>query len=186
MSPYQSPRVEKVKDIPGERWSKMDGFTNDYEVSSEGRIKSLKYGGQKLLAFVDSRGYPSLQLRNKTGKQKTYIVRRLVAKAFIANPMNKREVNHKNGVKNDNSVKNLEWSTPKENSQHAYDSGLHKAKRGKDCKLARPVIQMDLDGKFIRKWDCIQDAKRFTGCKCVSHVCLGLYKTGAGFKWAYA
>lgn len=61
---------------------------------------------------------------NIDGKPKSYLVHRLVAKLFIPNPDNKPDVNHKNGDKHDNSVKNLEWCTKSENEKHAWKNGL--------------------------------------------------------------
>ena len=69
---------------------------------------------------------------NIPGEKKKSYVHRLVALAFIPNPENKEEVNHKNGRKNDNRVCNLEWNTYSENLQHAYDTGLKVSKKGKE------------------------------------------------------
>lgn len=79
-----------------------------------------------LKATVGSHGYPSVDI----GKGYSTLVHRLMAKYFIPNPLNKREVNHKNGVRTDFTVSNLEWCTPSENMQHCYSSGHRVNKKG--------------------------------------------------------
>lgn len=69
-------------------------------------------------------GYLVVTLRNDSGKRKTLRVHRLVAEVFIPNRFNKSEVNHKDGVKTNNKISNLEWTTHSENIKHAWDNKL--------------------------------------------------------------
>lgn len=73
----------------------------------------------------------------RTKSKKTVQVHRAVAEAFILNFENKPQVNHKNGVKTDNQVSNLEWCTPSENLRHAYDNNLARARKGTDVKNSK-------------------------------------------------
>ena len=84
-------------------------------------IKTKKY----LKHQKTSDGYVRVELSNN-GTSKKINVHKLVADSFIPNPNNKLFINHKNGIKNDNRITNLEWNTRSENSQHAYDIGLTK------------------------------------------------------------
>lgn len=96
-----------------------------YEVSNLGRIKSfaLYPDGRILKPSVTRDGYLRTAL-TKDSKVKHLSIHRLVALAFIPNPENKPEVNHINGIKTDNIVDNLEWSTSSENQLHAFKTGL--------------------------------------------------------------
>lgn len=93
------------------------------EVSNRGRIRSINYNGSgKVQILKQSKhwhGYMRISFDNKA-----YYSHRLVAELFIPNPENKREVNHKDGDKTNNSVCNLEWVTPIENRRHAVENGL--------------------------------------------------------------
>lgn len=94
----------------------------NYCVSREGKIFSLK-SNRFLKPFSDTAGYQYIECY-KNGKKHKFSVHRLVATAFIENPENKKEVNHKDGNKLNNTVENLEWVTPSENCVHAERTGL--------------------------------------------------------------
>jgi hypothetical protein len=110
----------------------ITGYERLYKINKSGKILSLpkKRGrfqqGEKFLKHnTDKDGYKTITLY-KNGIQKTYKIHRLVAKEFISNPENKPFINHKNGIKNDNKIKNLEWCTQSENEKHARRTGLKK------------------------------------------------------------
>lgn len=109
---------------------KVVEFGTYYKVSNLGRVKSVdrmtngaKSKGQIMKLRKDKDGYLMVNLSEK-GKKKTYKVHRLVALAFLENPTNRPEVNHKSGDKADNTVDNLEWVTSKANMRHAHKNGL--------------------------------------------------------------
>lgn len=96
-----------------------------YEVDTDGNVYSLKFNKERLMKqCYNMFGYKHVSIVDKNGKRKTIHVHRLIAQAFIPNLLNKREVNHINGNKDDNSVKNLQWSTRLENMRHAHNNNL--------------------------------------------------------------
>ena len=105
----------------------------DYSVYRDGTIRG-KSGGILTPSF-NKFGYHQLCL-TINGKQKTMRVHRIVALCYIPNPENKPQINHKNGIKTDNCVDNLEWATQSENMIHADNNGLRKI-RGEMNKFAK-------------------------------------------------
>lgn len=108
-----------------EIWKPIVECNGEYLVSNHGRVKSLKYGKERILKpFLFVNGYLGVDIRYSNKKRKIHKIHRLVAFSFIPNPENKGDVNHKDGNKRNNHILNLEWMTRSENIQHAWDNGL--------------------------------------------------------------
>lgn len=104
--------------MENEIWLPVKGFEGHYEVSNTGIVNSLKRGGRKRIYIgFNQKGYAQVGL-SKNGVSKTYKLHRVVAEAFIPNPHSLPQVNHINGVKDDNRPENLEWVTAKANTEH--------------------------------------------------------------------
>ena len=135
-----------------EQWREIKGYEGVYVVSNLGRV--MNSHGEVLKSSNNEKGYARVILT--LNGRKTIKVARLVATAFIENPDNKPEVNHKSGVKADNTADNLEWVTHAENIQHAYDTGLKHARSGE----AHPMCKVsDEQVKYIRE-HCAAGASR--------------------------
>lgn len=113
-----------------EAWKDVPGYEGLYKVSTGGNVRSL-ITNKILKEGLNNRGYLSVKLYKDKSKS-TVAIHRLVAKTFKINLENKPDVNHKNGIKTDNRLVNLEWVTEKENIRHAIDTGLMKSKKGFD------------------------------------------------------
>ena len=108
--------MENQKEI----WKDIEGYTGLYQVSSFGRVKSLKYGKEKVLGdSSNSRGYISVALFSE-GKRKSKTIHRLVAETFLGK--SDLDVNHKDGNTINNNLENLEYVTTRDNSIHGYKS----------------------------------------------------------------
>lgn len=186
-----------------EIWKDVFGYEGLYQISNFGNLKSMdkiainpRYGNQKLNGKTISThknkktGYISCKIYKGSGA-KTVKIHRLVAQSFIPNPYNKPQVNHKNGVKSDNNVKNLEWVTARENQIHAYKIGLKRklmlGVMGYDNNCSKQVLQYSKDGKFIREFGSQLEANRETGVynTNISSCCLGMAKTAGGYIWKF-
>ena len=125
---------------------------------------------------------------SKNGKLHTKRIHRLVAETFIDNSNNYKVINHIDCNKTNNNVNNLEWCTQGHNVRESFRNGLQKAPKGKESTSSKKVKQYNLEGKFIKMWDCTMDIYRELGIayQHISACCLGKYKTSHGYLWRYA
>lgn len=144
-----------------EIWKDIKGYEGLYQVSNFGRIRSLTRqvengkglyvrNGQEMKQAYSSTGYKIVALC-KDGKRKMFKVHRLVAIAFIDNPLNKKEVNHIDGNIENNLMENLEWVTHRENIIHAYKTGLVKSVNLNNVNIDKDILinMYTKDGKNI-------------------------------------
>ena len=163
-----------------EVWKDIEGYEGLYQISNYGRVKSLKYGKERILKTVENNGYQHVLLF-KNGKGKWFYVHRLVAMVFIPNPDNLTEINHISEIKNDNRVVNLEWCDRK------YNVNYGTVKQRIADKISKKLFQYTLDGELIREWQSAYEVKRQLGyspCN-ISQCCNGKQKTSYGYIWSY-
>jgi hypothetical protein len=134
-----------------EIWKAIADSNGQYYVSSYGRVKSFKFGKERILrGRMQGKGlkYPVVTLCLKSRIYQVKI-HKLVALAFISNPNNKPQVNHINGIKTDNYFENLEWATASENNKHAWSTGLCEKKRFAIGKAkSKPVMDIVSSKKY--------------------------------------
>jgi hypothetical protein len=135
-----------------EEWRDIRGFEGYYQVSNLGRVRSVdrivrsRWGTEKPVAGhiikcgLQPVGYLAMPM-SKEGRAYRRSVHRLVAESFIPNPEGKPQVNHKNGIKTDNRVENLEWVTGVENCRHAIDEKLYEFPKGEERVQAKLTDQ---------------------------------------------
>lgn len=167
---YITPRYLELKDLDGEIWKSINGFTG-YSVSNKGRIRSegrmvsngTGYHKSKPIILkpnVLAKGYFQVTLNSEVDK-KSFQVHRLVALAFIPNPKAYNQINHINGIKADNRIENLEWCNNSMNQIHAYRIGLQKPHDA--AGIRRRSIDFFKDGKLVYHFKRIVDAVHFFG-----------------------
>lgn len=150
-------------------WENIPNYEGFYEISCNGIVRSIKrsiqikntyrtYPSKIISTRINNSGYLEVRL-SKNGKTKTTFVHRLLAQTFIPNPCEKKIVNHKNGIKQDNSLSNLEWVTQSENITHAVVSGLIK-------KIGKRVINEKTKKEFLSIRDAARSIKiPYSTCK---------------------
>ena len=157
-----------------EEWRWIKGYEGLYQVSNLGRVKSIYKKEHLFKPYKNKKGYLIVCL-TKNKKSKILRVHRLVAQAFLPNPHNYKEINHKDENKENNYLENLEWCDRKYNCNWG--------KRNK--KISKPVLQYDLHNNLIKTWDSIAQAQKELKCYNISHCINNKRKTAGGYIWRY-
>lgn len=182
-----------------EEWRDCVGFEGFYQVSNEGRIRSIAVYSAKYNRVIQRKTphYNSIET-TRDGYKRVLLclygvhhhcaVHRLVAQAFIPNPENLKEVNHKDENPSNNMLSNLEWCSREYNANYGT---LPKriSKRSMNAeKSSKAVFQYSLDGTFITAYPSAKEAQRQTGANAdvICRVCKGKAKQSGGFRWSYA
>lgn len=166
-----------------ETWKDVAGYEGLYQVSDQGNVRSKRRRGSSggiMKPKLKNDGYLQVALYRER-KQQGLLVHRLVAEAFISNPLNLLQVNHKDEDKTNNAANNLEWCTAKYNSNY----GTCQARKAAKCSKA--VLQYDKEGNFVREWPSTHEVERQTGFaqSHISKCCRGELKSVYGFIWKY-
>ena len=161
--------------IKGERWRDIDGFEGRYRISDHGRVFSLL--SKKLLnIYTNSHGYQCVYLY-LDGHYKNFKVHRLVAVAFVPNPYNLPQVNHKNEDKTYNYYTNLEWCSA------AYNNNYGTRTLRAAITNARPVVCIETN---IIYWGAREAARQVGIHNHISECCNGKRKSCGGYHWRWA
>lgn len=178
-----------------EEWREISGYEGLYEVSNMGRVRSLRFrNGQTnkkreeplTMAQGEVRGYSYVILADNNHIARNHRVHRLVAQAFLPNPNNYPEVNHKNEIRNDNRAENLEWCTRSYNQSYGnwYANNMKRIKN-----QMKKVGKFDADGNLIDFYESINEAARINNVSAgsICNVCKGSRKRNrvGGFFWKY-
>lgn len=191
--------MEETKEV----WRDIQSYKGEYQISNLGRVKSLNYKGnvgkEKIkIAEVNHIGYFRIALSHH-GKNKHFMVHRLVADSFISNPFHKLQVNHIDGDKQNNNVINLEWVTQSENMLHSYRIGLRTGMKGSKHPMKGKTGKLNHCSKKIicittgKQFNAINDAERQYGVShtTISRCCKGKQKfagksdNGSKLVWRY-
>lgn len=174
-----------------EQWKPIEGYEGIYEVSSIGRVRSLdRYDrrgifrkSQIIKTKRHPEGYRSVSLWSD-GKQTPLLVHRLVAQAFLPNPDNLPDVNHKDEDKTNNRADNLEWCTKEYNCNYGQH---HEKQKAALAHWMHRVTQLTLDGQPVATYPSVSAAARAVGvtCKAIRLCISGKHKHCKGYQWRY-
>ena len=188
-----------------EIWKDIEGYNGLYQISNLGRVKSLGRKGKGcsledriLKPMINKDGYHLVNLKDINHVAKWFTVHRLVALHFISNPNDYKEINHKDEIKGNNIVTNLEWCTREYNV--SYGTVVERQSNNKEGQsntwLNKPILQYSLEGEFIAEFDSTTQAaqslapvlgKDIEKIKKAINNQLRIYPNGksCGFNWRY-
>lgn len=192
-------RWMSITDFPNEIWKDVLGFEDAFQVSNLGRIKRKAFNFNIFNGVNSFRkahilkpqlrvgGYYHVSLSYK-GKVYTKLVHRLVAMAFIPNPYNLPQVNHKDENPSNNCVDNLEWCDQKYNSNYGTNGQRISSKLTNGLR-SKVVEQYDRKGNFIKEFPSVAEVSRLLGfpTSSITRCCNGSkkYSVVGGYQWKY-
>ena len=159
----------------------IKNYEKRYEVSNFGRVKNLRTG-KIMKPEITNNGYCRVDLYDDSGEHKHKLIHRLVLEAFVPNPNNYPQGNHKDEDKTNNHVSNLEWCDAKYNSNYGT-----RGQRISD-RQNKKVAKYDTSGNLLGTYKSTLEAAEQnpgTHSQNISGVCRGICKTHKGFVWAY-
>ena len=186
-----------LEDLPGEEWRDVVGYDNKFMVSNMGRVKMLE---RKVLAnksiktikehilkqHVSTKGYLYVHLWSDNKKERQY-VHKIVLSSFFRCKNANEECNHKNEIRTDNSLENLEWLSHKENINYGDRTKKHSASMMNHKSLSKPIVQLSLDGILIEEYPSLREAGRRLGVSYthIGECCRGKINSAFGYKFQY-
>lgn len=184
--------------MENEEWKDIKDYEGLYQVSNLGRIKSLprnrkfRHGyyktTEKLLKQTKLKsGYKQARLYKENGEYKQFNVHRIVAEAFIPNPDNLTQINHKDENKSNNAIDNLEWCSQEYNLKYGTCMERSQMTRALNRKY-KHVLQIDkYTGEIIKEWNSVKETEILGGFSYsgVLECCNGKLKTSCKYKWRY-
>lgn len=165
-------------------WRDIKGYEGIYRINNFGDLESTR--GNKTIIMAKNlagRGYVQYQLK-KDGKREVKLAHRLVAEYFIPNPYNKSTVNHKDEIKTNNRVDNLEWMTDYENNRYGSHDANHSKALINNPKISKQVICINIKTGDIALYASGLEVKRVLGFEPYA-CCKGRIKTTHGYKCYY-
>lgn len=188
-------KLRIIGDLGFEFWKDIEGYEGYYQISTYGRVKSLRYGSnmycrfmkERVLSASDSHGYLKVSLFLEA-KEQQYLIHRLVAEAFLPKwHPSFNQVNHKSEIKTDNTVQNLEWCDSKYNCNYGTAS-KRTAEKNTNGKKAKRVARYTLEGALIDIFPSLNEVQRQLGLP-TSNICNAIHNKGQnsayGYLWKY-